>query len=260
MGNYKDWIKTIDINIDYYSAFVKSWIAFNSWYRDAYDANLSDAAVIEKIKTEHNIFKTSIINLLTAVDLEGTAFRENIGKLHIALEASTIMSQERTKDRVPISFNSIALVNPNNKVTGIKIWYDEISIERTRVGVNTSIKKSKTGATIFNFVQERFDLDELSINPQFTALRSECQRKCIELYRSVSPYLIETVLTNSSPNIECSSVRFVNDITKVSRGVIDVLYLLRCSLMHGDVHLNNTTLEVYKYSYYVLSAILKKLL
>lgn len=32
MPGYKDWIDTVDIKIDYYSAFMKAWIAFNAWY------------------------------------------------------------------------------------------------------------------------------------------------------------------------------------------------------------------------------------
>ena len=36
MPTYKDWIKEIDLNIDYFSAFIKAWIAFNSWYRSEY--------------------------------------------------------------------------------------------------------------------------------------------------------------------------------------------------------------------------------
>ena len=31
MPGYKDWIDTIDIRIDYYSAFMKAWISFNEW-------------------------------------------------------------------------------------------------------------------------------------------------------------------------------------------------------------------------------------
>lgn len=260
MGNYKEWINTIDIEVDYYAAFIKAWIAFNSWYREVYGSIFNDGAVIEKIKTEHNTFKTALTNLLNAPDQEGLTFRENVGKLHIALEASTILSQERTKERVPISFNSIAIVNPNNKVNGVRVWYDEISIERTKANVVTRIKKTTNGSAILDLTQERFDVDELTLNPQFIALREDSQRKCVELYRSVSPYLTESVLTNSSSNIDCSGVKFVKDTTKFSRGVIDVLYLLRCSLMHGDVAPNQANMQVYKNAYYVLAVILKKLL
>ena len=29
MSNYKDWIDAIDLKVDYFSAFMKAWIAFN---------------------------------------------------------------------------------------------------------------------------------------------------------------------------------------------------------------------------------------
>ena len=32
MSNYKDWIDAIDLKVDYFSAFMKAWIAFNAWY------------------------------------------------------------------------------------------------------------------------------------------------------------------------------------------------------------------------------------
>ena len=40
---------------------------------------------------------------------------------------------------------------------------------------------------------------------------------------------------------------------------IEVLYLLRCSLMHGEVFPDNNAMEVYKYAYSILAAILKKM-
>ncbi|MEI3158913.1 MAG: hypothetical protein V8T08_04735 [Monoglobus pectinilyticus] len=33
MAGYKDWIEAININIDYFSAFMKAWVAFNAWYK-----------------------------------------------------------------------------------------------------------------------------------------------------------------------------------------------------------------------------------
>ncbi len=260
MGSYKEWISAIDINIDYYAAFIKAWIAFNSWYREIYGTNYSDSVIIEKIKTEHNTFRTALTNLLNSKDQVGIMFRGNIGQLHIALEASTILSQERSKERVPISFNSIAVVNPNNKVSGVRVWYDEIFIERTKINVTTRVKKTTSGNIICEIIQDRYDLDELTINAQFKNLKADCQRKCVECYRSVSPYLTETILTNIDPCFECNGIKFVNDTLKVNRGIVDVLYLLRCSLMHGDVAPNQSNMQVYKYAYNILFEILKKLL
>ena len=43
MPGYKDWIDTIDIRIDYYSAFMKAWIAFNAWYN--YSGELQEKTI-----------------------------------------------------------------------------------------------------------------------------------------------------------------------------------------------------------------------
>lgn len=63
MASYRDWISRIDIEIDYYSAFIKAWIAFNSWYRSEY-ADRTDRAIIERLKSQSNRFKSYIETLL----------------------------------------------------------------------------------------------------------------------------------------------------------------------------------------------------
>lgn len=63
MPTYKDWIKEIDLNIDYFSAFIKAWIAFNSWYRSEYTER-SDREIIERIKMQNNRFKGHIETFL----------------------------------------------------------------------------------------------------------------------------------------------------------------------------------------------------
>lgn len=52
MSNYKDWIDAVDIKIDYFSAFMKAWIAFNSWYESGEIPGKTDKDHIEHI-AEH---------------------------------------------------------------------------------------------------------------------------------------------------------------------------------------------------------------
>lgn len=65
----------------------------------------------------------------------------------------------------------------------------------------------------------------------------------------------KSVLTRDKDN----KVEFIAERSQVSRGIIEVLYLLRCSLMHGEVFPDNNAMEVYKYAYSILAAILKKM-
>lgn len=56
MPSYQEWVRKIDINIDYYSAFIKSWIAFNSWYRSEYTER-TDRGIIENLKRKTIVLK-----------------------------------------------------------------------------------------------------------------------------------------------------------------------------------------------------------
>jgi len=258
MSNYQDWIKKIDIDIDYYSAFIKAWIAFNAWYRSEY-IERQDRAVIEKIKNENNRFKTYINNYLDSDDNISQAFCENISKLHNALNSAAITTQERGGTRMQISFTDIAINNPKTTVDETYRLY-KYKIERTNTKTATNIIHKTTGANIFEFKQDLYNLDELSVHPDFVKLGEQCKAQCIANYKQVCPFLIENLLTSNADKKNLGGTNFVNDINKISRGIVEVLYLLRCSLMHGEMSPDNNAAEVYRYAYEILALVLKKLL
>lgn len=60
MPGYKDWIDAIDIKVDYFSAFMKAWIAFNAWYNFSGEVTgNSDKECIEYIAKQNNQTTTS---------------------------------------------------------------------------------------------------------------------------------------------------------------------------------------------------------
>lgn len=258
MSDYQDWIKKIDIDIDYFAAFIKAWIAFNAWYRLVYTER-QDRAVIEKIKNESNRFKTYINNFLDGVDNSSIIFQENIGKLHNALNNAAIVTQERSGTRMQISFTEIAVNNPKTNVDET-YRINKFKIERTNASTKTVISHKTVGTIFFSFQQASYNLDELTIHPDFVKLGEECKSQCIANYRQVCPYITENLLAaNNQPKV-LGGISFINDINKISRGIIEILYLLRCSLMHGELSPDKNASEVYRYAYEILSAILKKLL
>lgn len=115
MSNYKDWIDAIDIKVDYYSAFMKAWIAFNAWYEsgEITAAGKTDRDYIEYVANNTNRFKTYIIKLLNDQNTEGERYRNNIADLHEALLNDPITTQEYIGVRQPISFSQIAVKNTN---------------------------------------------------------------------------------------------------------------------------------------------------
>ena len=114
MPGYKDWIDAIDIEVDYFSAFMKAWIAFNAWYNNSGEINgNNDKEHIDFIATRTNRFKTYIENLLIADNAEGNTFRSNLASLHESLLGAAITTQEYIGVCQTISFSEVAVKNSN---------------------------------------------------------------------------------------------------------------------------------------------------
>lgn len=257
MPSYKDWIRTIDIEIDYFSAFVKAWIAFNSWYRSEY-SDRTDRDIVEKLKAQNNHFKGYIETLLDQNNNtdEALEFKANLDNLQDALVSAAIVTQERSGVNQQILFSQIAINNPKNSIEE-NYRFTHYSIKRTNEKTTTVIyKKGNPSIEYFRFEQNAYDKTQIEIHPDFTKLGAEQQGQCLAFYKEVCPYVTESVLTKDRYN----KIVFITERAKVSRGLIEVLYLLRCSLMHGEVFPDQNSIEVYKYAYYLLIAVLKKLI
>lgn len=257
MASYKDWISKIDIDIDYFAAFIKAWIAFNSWYRSQFPDG-SDRDVVEKIKSENNAFRSYLEAFLDKHSESDNSvyFRENLDKLHKALLEAAISTQERTGDSRQITFTEIPCVNTKNKIDECKRNI-RFKIERSRQKVTMSVFHNERPSEIyFEFEQESYNEIEIDRHSDFLSMADSNQKRFKAFYKEVRPYIIENILTRNSRTNE---VVFIDDRTKVSQGIIEVLYLLRCSLMHGDVFPDKVTSEVYKFAYNILAMTLKKL-
>ena len=257
MSSYKDWIHKIDIDIDFYSAFIKAWIAFNAWYRSDYKER-TDREIIEKLKSDNNRFKGYIETLLDTNNNTDSAilFKKHLDNLQAALVSAAIVTQERMGVNKQISFSEIAINNPKSIAEG-DYRATHYKIQRIKQKVTTLVhRKSNSSDVYFKFDQDRYDETELDAHADFLGLSTEQQGQCKAFYKEVCPYVIESVLKKDREN----NIVFIDERSKVSRGVIEVLYLLRCSLMHGEVVPDNNSAEVYKYAYYILAAILKKML
>lgn len=240
----------------YYSAFIKSWIAFNSWYRSEYTER-TDRGIIEKLKTENNRFKGYIETMLDENNNsdEAIIFKKNLKDLQAALVNAAIVTQERDGINQQISFSEIAINNPKRVAEG-DYRVTHYKVQRTNEKISTLVHKKNDPTMIyFQFEQKKYDETELDVHADFLRLGIEQQGQCKAFYKEICPYVIESVLTRDKDN----KVEFIAERSQVSRGIIEVLYLLRCSLMHGEVFPDNNAMEVYKYAYSILAAILKKM-
>ncbi len=109
---------------------------------------------------------------------------------------------------------------------------------------------------MFQLEQEKYDETTLNIHADFQRLGEEQRGQCKAFYKEICPYVTESILTKDRDN----NIVFIEELSQVSRGIVEVLYLLRCSLMHGEVTPDSNAMKVYKYAYNILSRILKNML
>ncbi len=263
MPGYKDWIEAIDIKVDYFSAFMKAWIAFNAWYNNSGEiTGKTDKECIEFIAGKSNRFKTYIESLLSANNTESNTFKENLASLHAALLSAAITTQEYIGVRRMVSFSEVAVKNGN---TNEKFDFRNVKYEclRAHGKLTTTVIEVKSHTEVLRFEQEEYNIDELKQQSAFQRLSPERQRKCLECYGKLEPYIITSVLTTEEKEgkfLPIGSYKFVIDNGAISQAVVTILYMLRCCLAHGDVSPDESSTNVYRYAYEVLCAPLKKLI
>lgn len=258
--------------IDYYAYFIKAWIAFNAWYRENNSTLDSDRAIINKLKREGNHFKYAIVSLLSNEDENCKLFRNEVANLYTTLNKAQIPFTHPENPDYIILFNEVCIEkNPNlyivQKVQKHGITYHVQAFEKP-VGnapkYIITIKNSSgtifscTDLQCFSFkaLKERLDSGGCSPTQKATIL---------SLYQKINPWYPTTILFDAEKEQErditkCGDIAFSSDKSKIACGLIEILYLLRNKLLHGELNPTKDTLLVYKSAYNILSAAIEKLL
>lgn len=265
MPGYKDWIEQADIKVDYYSAFMKAWIAFNAWYNFSGEIPTgTDKKCIEYIVENTNRFKTYIINLLANTGTESDSFKSSLAKLHESLLASSITSQEYFGVSQLISFSEVPIKNINNLHQFDYYTYHYVC-KREHGNIITKIEKISDHSEVFRYEQVGFDENKLKQQSSYNLLTVTQQQTILRCYRRLIPYHKKNVLNTLTNPSATNTTRignydFIKDIEEISKAIITVLYMIRCCLAHGDFTPDALSQNVYRYAYEVLLMPLKKLL
>jgi len=255
-GHKEEW-KTL-ADIDYFSAFVKAYIPFNAWMNISYPSLDSDRAKINNIKKNSNIFRDKICAWLNADNQDGSQFRGLLGELHDLLENHYINNQDKR-----ISFSSVTIGKNTHNVDedslrgiGFRVQFEN--------GNTTSLIKKRDGSAIFNLSQPNYDIEELKRNPDFVTQRQEYQSYLLNCYRNVAPYIQKDFTTGFDTTdkysyYQCGNYKFIRESENLAKGLIEILYNLRCSLFHGEIVPNKEANQVYGAAYRILHMLIQSL-
>jgi hypothetical protein len=248
IDNRDAWLRMSDI--DYLGQFVKAWLSFNAWYRSAY-AEASDRRIINEIKWSlGGSLGNKIRPLLVGVSDESAQLRADIGLLHHRLENYEI-NEGKDLDKRRITLTQIYLKdNSPGKKAGTH-WGYEFSVDRQSSGqVITEVKRTRDSWIPLNHVQLRYDLDNLEAQPAFqNDVPSSVQPRLRQVYIESAPRHFANLLEGTETPIACGAFSFRCGRDAIFAGVVEAIYLMRCTLFHGELAPTRDAIASYEPAY-----------
>ena len=254
--NSEKWIALADI--DYFTQYVKAWIPFNAWYKNYYPALNSDRDIINEIKSTPNSFRDRLESLLQGTGTENDVFKSHVANLHHELGRKLIRHKQ---ERVSFEF-IIVERNPNKleRFTRNNITYSAERGPNGRTEKEIQITVSGIRLILSHTQTNGYDLDDLRNQEQFNRL-SVAQKTNLEAcYKEINPYKPVNLLTGTPEDcIQIGRLMFANDYELVCKGIIEVLYILRNLLFHGEIVPDKDTKKIYEPAYHILRELIQTL-
>jgi hypothetical protein len=248
IDNRDAWLRLSEI--DYIGQFVKTWLAFNAWYRSAY-TETQDRKIINEIKLLPNPVSNKFRPLLEANSDEANQFRSEISLLHHRLENYDIQTGKGDeKQRITLT-NVFLKDKPATSIT--ETHYQRIfSLQRQNNGHVTVEVKKTDGTIVFSKNQIRYDLNDVQMDLGYAALSQNHQSYLRAKYLSISPREVANLLIGPSAPIVCGAHTFRATREDLFAGVVEAIYLMRCTLFHGELSPTRDATACYEPAYRII--------
>jgi len=245
IDNKDAWLRMSEV--DYVGQFVKTWLAFNAWYRSAYAAT-TDRAIIEEIKWNANPVSGHLRPLLDVASEEAEQFRADIALLHHRLENHEITAgkgverQRITLTRIYLRDNPPVTKNGHRSGHAFVVERQPNNHVRTEVTRNNNVR--------FAYQQQAYNLGELEAFPAFQQTLTNNLRAFLRtLYLQVAPKWIANLLDGNEAPIICGAFTFRCGREPLFAGVLEALYVMRCTLFHGELAPTQHAVKCYEPAY-----------
>jgi len=218
----------------------------------------TDRNAINEIKSEPNRVKDRTETLINGNDNDSNIFKNEISNLHYQLERTIIRNNGEK-----ISFENIVIeTNPKNqeRFTRNRITYEVIRDAGNQKLITSKVIDSNGNEKLLIEQNNGYNLEELKNDPQYQRLTPTQRNNLDSCYKEINPKKpISLIARTDESYIDIGSYRFIDDIDKICKGVIEVLYMMRNSLFHGEIIPNRETNKVYEPAYHILHKLVEAL-
>lgn len=247
--------------IDYIGPFVKAWAAFNAWFREEAGSR-KDRDGLEFVKTRVNPVRSEIIPLLSPLtngpdgrprpdSEEAQELKLLVGELHRFLEQYRIEVVREGDVLEQITFTSVAIrqrlalpqVTSNRAIT--------FTVNK-QAGQWVSTVSNRSGAPVATIVQTDYDEAGLIVHPQYVGLSPTMQGHLRGLYQTCCPRPLSNLLVGAERPIIAGETEFRCTSQDLYFGLVEVIYALRNSLLHGELQPDERAFRTYEPAYRIV--------
>jgi hypothetical protein len=247
--------------IDYIGPFVKAWAAFNAWFREEAGSR-RDRDGLEYVKRRVNPVRSEILPHLAHANVgadgrvrpDTEAAQELkllIADLHRFLEQFHIEVEREDGLLERITFTSVAIkqrANLPQSKTSHGITY---SVNKQN-GSWTSTVANRNGNAIATINHVDYNEVALVADAQFAALSATAKAHLIGVYRTCCPRPLSNLLAGNEPIIRAGEVEFRCTSEELFFGLIEVIYAMRNSLLHGELQPDDRAFRTYEPAYRIV--------
>lgn len=225
-------------DIDYLGQFVKTWLAFNAWYRSAY-TETEDRKIINEIKWQGNPVLSKLRPMLETTSEEAEQFRAEVALLHNRLDGYEIHTGKGDA-KTRVTLRSVFLrENPPTSRTEKSYGYS-FKVQRAANRQMSLEVKGKSGTVVLQHTQTTFNLADVQALAEYRKLTPNLQSFLRQLYEEAAPLWICDLTTyqDEDPNsreIRCGAYSFRCGKEALFAGVVEAIYQMRCTLFHGEL-------------------------
>lgn len=237
---------------DYIGPFVKSWAAFNAWFRHACGST-SDADGLAYVTTQDNPVRNTALPLLNKNKTNEKAqnFKENIADLHDRLSDYDLNKTDpKTGTVYTIRLTSVRVLNPG-KPQRKQHGSDKFIVHRVSKKWRSEIKGGNDRLA-FEFDQDEWDIDELTTHRKFVKLSQTRRTYLHSTYLAADPCPLVDLTAAGGDELPIATVPFRCTEQELFSGLVRVLYDMRNSLLHGELVPNETALRCYEPAFWIL--------
>lgn len=257
----QDWMNRAEI--DYIGPFIKAWAAFNAWYRHA-SGSRKDADGLRFVKQQPNPVRSGIMPLLQPSRRDGHGnimpdgepaqkLKLLIRDLHVCLDGFRI-EVTREEDVIElISFRSICISRGAALPQSSDSYGLRYTVERANGGWRSVVKSVANAANVRATIDTGgFDLDALQAHPQFAGLSVAQRSTLLEVFQRCNPRPMTDLFSGRRDSIVAGDIEFRCTDQQLFDGLIEVIYGLRNTLLHGELQPHEQAFATYEPAYRIV--------